>query len=302
MVATAPPPAIRVAVNDRVLPVAPIEERGRVLVPMRAMFEALGARVSYDASTAAVDAASSEHRIHLVIGSPQATVDGRVVSLDVPARTVADRAYVPLRFVSTALGAQVGFDARTQIVNVTTVQYVAFRSPTVTYGEMPTPPAPLQSSDGFAYDAASSLRLEVGGRWFAPGSPIVVRLTAPPGGRAFAFLCTSSWRYEMYAAPDSPFYSTTLYAPRSERIDSCPITAMYESWNGNAIYSQYPIFVQFPGPTILGPSIAGSPTPLPTIRPIPRMTTEPRATPPAEPRKVRPIPDIRRTPPPSSAR
>lgn len=296
MVASAPPPAIRVAVNDRVLPVAPIEERGRVLVPMRAIFEALGARVSYDAATGAIDAAASAHRIHLVIGSPQATVDGRIVPLDVPARTVADRAYVPLRFVSTALGAQVGYDARTQLVNVTSVQYVAFRSPTVTYGEMPTPPPPLASSDGLAFDESTSLQLDVGGRWFAPGSPIVVRLTAPPGGRAFAFLCTSSWRYEMYAAPDSPYYSTTLYAPRSERIDSCPVTAMYESWNGNVIYSQYPIFVQFPGPPLLGPSIAGPPTP------IPRMTAEPRATPPPEPHKVRPIPDVRKTPPPNSAR
>lgn len=302
MVATAPPPAIRVAVNDRVLPVAPVEVHGRILVPMRAIFEALGARVAYDASSSTVDASTEKHHVTLTIGAPRATVDGRSVSLDVPAQVVADRAFVPLRFVSTALGANVGYDAASRLVNVTLVQIVAFHGPSVTYQELPTPPPPAQSSNYVNGDLSSGMQLDVGGRWFAPGSPILVRLTAPPGGRAYVLLCTSDWRYEMFAAPDSPYYSTTVYAPRVERIDSCPIVAMYVAWNGLVTYSPYPIFVRFPGLPI-APVIAGTPTPAPMPTPILQPTPVPQPprrikVPEPEPRKTPPATIVRRSPPP----
>jgi hypothetical protein len=276
----APPPAIRIVVNDRPLQVAPVEEKGRVLVPMRAIFEALGANVSYDSETQTIDAAAQHRRMRLTIGSQRATVDGRFVSLDVPARIIADRTYVPLRFVGTALGANVGYDAQAQLVSVTmTLPEIAERPPTVTFVPLPAPPPPTIVDVG-GPSVPRELELSVNGRWFAPGAPIDVQLTAPPGGAAYVFLCTSSWRYDMYASPQSPFYYATLYAPRDGRIPSCPITAMYVAWNGAVTYTPYPVFVQFPGPSNQEPS---APTPVPTAKPTPK----PSASPP--PRRTEPV-------------
>src|SRR5207244_1298013 len=49
-----------------------------------------------------------------------AKVNGRIVSLDVPAMTIAGNTMVPLRFVSESIGAVVAWDNRRQIVNIET--------------------------------------------------------------------------------------------------------------------------------------------------------------------------------------
>lgn len=109
---------ITVTVDDRPLDVAAIVERGRVLLPMRATFTALGASVQYHPSGHVIVARSADHTLRLQLGSNAATVDGQRVRLDVPARVVANRTYVPLRFVATAMGSVVGYDARAKLVNV----------------------------------------------------------------------------------------------------------------------------------------------------------------------------------------
>ncbi|HEY9180940.1 MAG TPA: copper amine oxidase N-terminal domain-containing protein, partial [Candidatus Baltobacteraceae bacterium] len=109
---------LTVTVNDRPLDVAAIVERGRVLLPMRATFTALGAAVRYDRAGRVIVARNAHHALRLQIGSKNALVDGRNVRLDVSARVVANRTYVPLRFVADAMGAVVGYDARANVVSV----------------------------------------------------------------------------------------------------------------------------------------------------------------------------------------
>ena len=109
---------LTVTVNDRPINLAAIVERGRVLLPMRATFGALGASVGYDPRGRVIVARSAEHALRLPIGSRTAIVDGHRVRLDVPARVIADRTYVPLRFVAQAMGAVVGYDARANLVSV----------------------------------------------------------------------------------------------------------------------------------------------------------------------------------------
>lgn len=86
----------------------PIERAGRIYVPMRAIFERLGATVVYDNGT--INATDRGHTVQLQIGSPTATVDGQQVQLDSPPFEIAGRTLVPLRFVSQALGARVRWD------------------------------------------------------------------------------------------------------------------------------------------------------------------------------------------------
>ena len=102
--------------------VPPANVNGRVLVPLRGVFEALGAQVDYQASTRTVLAAKGNTNLRLQIGSATAFVNGSPVLLDVPAQVVLGRTLVPLRFVSEAMGAQVAWNPGTQTVSITSPQ------------------------------------------------------------------------------------------------------------------------------------------------------------------------------------
>lgn len=82
----------------------------RTLVPLRAIFESLGATVNWDQATETVTAIKGDTIVKLQIGSKDAFVNGNLVALDVPAQTVRDRTMVPARFVSESLGAVVEWD------------------------------------------------------------------------------------------------------------------------------------------------------------------------------------------------
>lgn len=96
----------------------PVIVDNRVLAPLRAVFEAMGASVRYDSVTRGVDASMGEQRIFLQVGNLQAAVNDAVVLLDVPATIINGRTMVPLRFVSEAMGAQVHWDAVSRSVLV----------------------------------------------------------------------------------------------------------------------------------------------------------------------------------------
>jgi hypothetical protein len=100
--------------------VAPIIVNGRVLVPLRAIFEALGATVVWNANDQSIVATKGSITINLQIGSTTALNNGAQVTLDTAPQIVGGRTLVPARFVSEALGAQVTWDATNQKVNITT--------------------------------------------------------------------------------------------------------------------------------------------------------------------------------------
>ncbi len=89
---------------------------GRLLVPLRAIFESLGATVDF--SGGVVRAQRGPTQLQLQIGSTQATVNGQNRTLDVPAQAIFGRTFVPLRFVGEALGAGVNFNTATQTVTI----------------------------------------------------------------------------------------------------------------------------------------------------------------------------------------
>jgi hypothetical protein len=93
---------------------APQERAGRVFVPLRGVFEQLGASVVYEDGT--INAQGRGRAVSLHIGSTQATVDGQPQTLDVAPFIIGASTYVPLRFVSQALGASVNYDGANRIV------------------------------------------------------------------------------------------------------------------------------------------------------------------------------------------
>jgi hypothetical protein len=89
--------------------VQPVLINNRTLVPIRAISEALGAIVDWDNATSTITITQGPNVIYLTIDSATATVNGTQTSLDVPAELLGGRTMVPLRFVGSELGAQVGF-------------------------------------------------------------------------------------------------------------------------------------------------------------------------------------------------
>ncbi len=98
----------------------PINRNSRVLVPFRALFEAFGAKVSWDGSRQEVIGVLADREVWLRIGSPIARVRGTAVSLDVPAVIENGRTLVPVRFVAESLNAEVAWDESRQLVRITT--------------------------------------------------------------------------------------------------------------------------------------------------------------------------------------
>jgi len=96
----------------------PTTRAGRVFVPLRGVFENLGASVVY--ASGVINATGRGHTVSLKIGSPQATVDGQSQTLDVAPFIVGASTYVPLRFVSQALGATVNYDGSNNLVAIST--------------------------------------------------------------------------------------------------------------------------------------------------------------------------------------
>ncbi len=101
----------------------PIMVNGSVLVPLRGVFEELGADVKWNQAAQEVTAMKGEKRIRLVIGQRFADVDGRSVQMTVPAQNRNGATLVPLRFVSEALGANVRWNPNRQMVMVRTDDY-----------------------------------------------------------------------------------------------------------------------------------------------------------------------------------
>jgi len=120
------PPTARAASDIRLLidgthiiaDVPPRIVEGRTLVPIRVVSEALGAKVDWDGATRIVTVERGGTSLSLRIGEPTALVNGKSVPLDVPPSIIDSRTMVPIRFVATALGAEVSWDDKTRTVRV----------------------------------------------------------------------------------------------------------------------------------------------------------------------------------------
>lgn len=101
-----------------ILDAPPKMVNGRVLVPLRAIFEALGAQVKWDANTQTITGTKDSKTIVLKVNSKNAVVSGKNTTLDVPAQIISGRTFVPVRFISESLGAEVNWDSDEKMVRV----------------------------------------------------------------------------------------------------------------------------------------------------------------------------------------
>ena len=98
--------------------VPPIIEDGSTLVPMRFLFEQMGADVEWDSETQTATATLDNTVVTFSIDNINAEVNKTSATMDVPARLINGKTMVPLRFLSENMGYDVDWDAdsRTAIV------------------------------------------------------------------------------------------------------------------------------------------------------------------------------------------
>ena len=84
--------------------VAPFIQDNRTYVPFRALTEAFGAEVEYNAENNTVTTKLDGKTVVLTVGSTVLTVNDKTVTMDVAPFIVDDRVVVPVRFVGEAFG------------------------------------------------------------------------------------------------------------------------------------------------------------------------------------------------------
>lgn len=135
--------------------VNPVTENDRTLVPMRAIFEALGATVTWDETTQTAIAVKDVNTIKITIDSNIMYKNEESIILDVPARMIEDRTLVPIRAVSESLDASVDWIEETQQIIITGTAPVPTPIIPNTPSPIPEPtsaavtkPTPVTSTEG----------------------------------------------------------------------------------------------------------------------------------------------------------
>ena len=116
-----PAPAINVTVNGELLQFdsQPVAISGRVLVPVRAIFNALGVEIDWNNEEQTAYAYGRGHEISIGLNSDVFYKDGAEIPLDVPAQAINNRILVPTRAISEALDCDVAWDGATNTVVIT---------------------------------------------------------------------------------------------------------------------------------------------------------------------------------------
>ncbi|MDQ6767394.1 MAG: copper amine oxidase N-terminal domain-containing protein [Candidatus Eremiobacteraeota bacterium] len=128
---------------------AALVKNGTIFVPLRSMFEQMGATVSYDAATKSFTVEKSGASIRLVLGKQEAVINGETRPLDQGPIMYQGVALVPIRVISETMGAYVEWVPAQHIAVVRYIPPtpVPTAPPTVPPTAPPTPtPTPIAPS------------------------------------------------------------------------------------------------------------------------------------------------------------
>jgi len=111
---------------------AAIVRGGTLLIPLRSMFEQMGATVSYDGASKTVTVSKPGAEVKVTVGKPEVVLNGEPHPLDVPPIIYQGNVLVPVRVISEGMGAYVQWVPDQHVV---VVRYVPATPPP------PPPPA-----------------------------------------------------------------------------------------------------------------------------------------------------------------
>ncbi len=98
---------------------SPILYRDRTMVPMRAIFEKLGATVSWNDASQTASGVKGGTNVSVVIGNSNIFKNDKIISFDVPSFVVNGRTLVPVRAVAESFDCNVQWDGATNTVLIT---------------------------------------------------------------------------------------------------------------------------------------------------------------------------------------
>ncbi|MFY9884160.1 MAG: copper amine oxidase N-terminal domain-containing protein [Candidatus Cybelea sp.] len=159
---------IPILYNDRHVYARPdILKQGRVLaalvrgttvyIPLRSMFEQMGATVSYDPSSKTATISKAGAEVVVTVGKPEVVINGESRPLDVPPIVYQGVVLVPVRVISESMGAYVQWVPDRHLV---VVRYVPATPPPT---EAPPPPAPVETEAPAPPPSATPNPLKFGG-------------------------------------------------------------------------------------------------------------------------------------------
>lgn len=116
--------------KELVFDVPPQIVEGRTLLPLRAIFEALGLEVGWDNTTRTITGTSEGKEIILKLDSKEAKVNGINKTLDVPAKAINGRTMVPVRFIAESLEMNVVWNQDSKTVTIEDVNTIGLNDVT----------------------------------------------------------------------------------------------------------------------------------------------------------------------------
>lgn len=120
--------------------VPPTVVDGHTLVPLRSIFDALGASLEWDNNTSTATGVRGDSMIEIQIGSPTANVNGEIRALETPAQVIDGNTMVPARFVTEGLNCIVKWDKATDGIYISTTGVdPVIPSPTPAIAPTPAP-------------------------------------------------------------------------------------------------------------------------------------------------------------------
>lgn len=109
--------------NELTFDTAPCLVNNRTMVPMRGIFEALGATVEWDEETRTVTSQKDDRTVILTVDDPHISVDGTVSDLDTAPTIRKNRTLVPIRAVAEAFGVSVDWLSDIKTVAIDSPDY-----------------------------------------------------------------------------------------------------------------------------------------------------------------------------------
>ncbi|NQX60619.1 PQQ-binding-like beta-propeller repeat protein [Paenibacillus qinlingensis] len=214
-------PPITVEINGNKLKMdgqEPLLIDGRTFVPMRAIFEALGAKVTWNGGERSVIGVKGATAVKLTIDSKQAWLNGRSMTLDVSPQLVNGSTLVPVRFISESLGAEVIWDDIKRVVSIQTEEKATSTAQPSTQSQgtstssKPSDPAWIfkakESGLKFAHDwnASETRPLVSGSKVFYADSMYVYAVSAQDGRLLWSFPI-EHYAYKIIADKDSLYFN-----------------------------------------------------------------------------------------------
>ncbi len=117
-----PDSAVSIVINDQTINFQPAAQfvGGRIMVPMRTLFEYLGAMVAWDESSKKITAVRDQWQVELMVGQKEYWINKDARWSDGTPIMQAGQVLIPLRVAGEALGATVGWDPVAKVVSIRT--------------------------------------------------------------------------------------------------------------------------------------------------------------------------------------